>query len=181
MSDRTGVMYTDGEFIPLYDQPNIFKKTFGCDTERVIYKILFDKQDEIIARSIGIVKIIQVNDRFVDLELLEVDNNWSYKSNNEVVKEMSVVKDYLQSIGIMYIDWKYDNIGISRTDGKVKLFDFDVSGCVSPDNSSWTIEPPYYFAYKKATDAGMTTPADIDNFAFDNGFGLSNECKCCLL
>lgn len=181
MSERTGILYTkEGKFITLHDQPNIFRKIFGHNIEKVIYKILFNKQDEIIARSIGIVKIIQVTDEFVDLELLDIDIR-SCKTNNEIVNEMSNVKDYLQSIGIMYIDWKYDNIGISRVDGKVKLFDFDASGCVSPDKSMWTVEPLYYWAYENATTACMNTPIEIDNYAFNNGFRISKQCHCCII
>jgi hypothetical protein len=43
---------------------------------------------------------------------------------------MSNVKDFLQGLGIMYVDWKLDNIGKSLIDGKYKLFDFDASGLV---------------------------------------------------
>jgi hypothetical protein len=35
---------------------------------------------------------------------------------------MKNVKDFLQSLGIMYIDWKIDNIGVSNV-GAYKLFD----------------------------------------------------------
>ena len=55
--------------------PQIFplEKIFVDYVEKVIYKILFEKQDEIILRSIGIVKIVQVTEEFVDLELLDTD------------------------------------------------------------------------------------------------------------
>ena len=168
MSERTGILYSDkGEFITLHDQPNIFRKIFRHDIEKVIYKILLKKQDEIIARSIGIVNIIQITDEFVDLELLNTGIDIRhYISDNEIQNEMMNVKSYLQSLGIMYIDWKYDNMGISKIDGKVKLFDFDVSGYASLDKSIWTIEPLHYYSYNKAIDAGITHPIDIDNFAF---------------
>ena len=36
-------------------------------------------------------------------------------------------------------------------------------------------------AYKNATDAGITGPIKIDNFAFNNGLGISKQCQCCII
>ena len=81
---------------------------------------------------------------------------------------MKKVKDYLQSLGIMYIDWKIDQIGISK-DGKYKLFDFDVSGLIDLKTNEWIVEPLHFWSYNKAIDNGCTTPQEIDNFSFDYG------------
>jgi serine/threonine protein kinase len=44
-----------------------------------------------------------------------------------LISQALLAKNHLQTLGIMYIDWKPDNIGIDP-DGKYKLFDFDLSG-----------------------------------------------------
>ena len=88
----------------------------------------------------------------------------------EIKRVMSDVKSHLQSLGIMYIDWKLDNIGIS-SDGELKLFDFDVSGVINNESGEWIIEPPKYWSYKNAIKNGMENPVDIDNFLFNLTFG----------
>jgi serine/threonine protein kinase len=84
---------------------------------------------------------------------------------------MRGVKDYLQSLGIMYIDWKLDNIGINN-DSNLKLFDFDVSGMIDTNNGEWITKmaPPKYYSFNEAVKAGMITPIEIDNYAFELGF-----------
>ena len=79
------------------------------------------------------------------------------------------VKTYLQSLGIMYIDWKLDNIGISD-DGQIKLFDFDVSGLIDVKTNGWIKKPPMFWSYTTAVQNGAETPTEIDNYAFDIGF-----------
>ncbi len=44
-----------------------------------------------------------VNEQFVDMELLDTDTP---KNNEKMITTMSSVKDFLQNLGIMYIDWK---------------------------------------------------------------------------
>lgn len=79
------------------------------------------------------------------------------------------VKEYLQSLGIIYIDWKADNTGISD-DGEIKLFDFNASGLINTETKEWIIKPEEWWSYNKAIRYGMVTPIDIDNYAFDLGF-----------
>jgi len=180
MDTREGILYTiDGGYKPLVDSPNIFRKMINDNIETEIYKILLLNQDEIKKRSIGIVAIKELTDTSVDLELLDINlHGYSYA---DIRKEMSVVKDYLQSIGIMYIDWKPDNVGISHVDGKLKLFDFDASGRTNVDKTSWEIEAPAFFAYTKAVNAGMKTIVKIDNYAFDDGFHNTTKCHWCCM
>jgi len=180
ISPRPGLLYTaEGEHLELQNEPNIFRKMFGdnaynenneyCgDIEKKLYKILLDEQNKPETDSYGIVKIHKLTDSNVDIDLLETDID-DY-SERDVILEMLKVKDYLQSIGIMYIDWKYDNIGVSRLDGKLKLFDFDASGLTRPDKFTWDIQAPVWYAYKEAFNAGMKTPTEIDDYAFSNGF-----------
>ncbi|MDI9313033.1 MAG: hypothetical protein QM535_22675, partial [Limnohabitans sp.] len=108
-----------------------------------------------------------IGKNYIDMELLETD--MSLQDTNKIKNIMMNVKSYLQSLGIIYIDWKLDNIGISD-DGKIKLFDFDVSGLIDIATKEWIIEPPKYYSYNKAIQHGMVTPIDIDNYAFDIEF-----------
>ncbi len=80
----------------------------------------------------NIVEFYNITPEFIDMELLEtyqIKSSVIYTIFNDKpkIKEiMKPVKDFLQSLGIAYIDWKIDNIGIS--DGTYKLFDFNMCG-----------------------------------------------------
>lgn len=114
----------------------------------------------------NIIQIYGIGNDYVDMELLNTDIHRADMS--EIKKVMVDVKTHLQNLGIMYIDWKLDNIGVSE-DGQYKLFDFDVSGLTDIETKEWIIEPPKYWSYNKATQNGMISPTDIDNYAFDIG------------
>jgi serine/threonine protein kinase len=86
----------------------------------------------------------------------------------KLIETMKKVKDFLQSLGIMYIDWKPDNIGISK-DGTYKLFDFDVSGVIDLKTNKWIIEPLHYWNYNKSIENGCKTPQQIDDYSFNYG------------
>ena len=173
LSPCKGILYTiDGE-LKTFSKRNTFRKMINLNeshgrVEIRIYNWIQQNQDEIVSKSIGIVKIKELTDTSVDMELLNID--LSNFTDSFIKAEMSKVKDYLQSIGIMYIDWKYDNIGVSRLDGRLKLFDFDGSGLTNSCKSKWTITPQDWWIYKKAIIAGIHSPIEIDNYAFENGF-----------
>ena len=114
----------------------------------------------------NIVTFYEVNEKYIEME--ELNTNSTKFNKTEVIETMKKVKDYLQSLGIMYIDWKIDQIGISK-DGKYKLFDFDVSGLIDLKTNEWIVEPLHFWSYNKAIDNGCTTPQEIDNFSFDYG------------
>jgi serine/threonine protein kinase len=111
----------------------------------------------------NIVKIYEVANDYIKMEMLNID--LAGVNENEIKEKMIGVKNYLQSLGIMYIDWKLDNIGISE-DGELKLFDFNASGIIEP--TKWEIKPPEYYSYRKAIKNGMKTPLAIDNYSFEN-------------
>lgn len=111
----------------------------------------------------NIVKIYRVFDNYVDMELLPyLKNNYNF-NRNAIIKIMNDVRKHLHNLGISYIDWKYDNIGLDDY-GNYKLFDFDVSGVYN--NNKWIMEPPEYHQYIKAIKKGFNNPIDIDNYAF---------------
>ena len=112
----------------------------------------------------NIVTFYEINNNYIEMEELIMKT----KLNPEKVKEtMKNVKDFLQSLGIMYIDWKTDNIGITK-DGTYKLFDFDASGLVDLETNKWIIEPVEFWSYNNAIENGCKTPQEIDDYSFNH-------------
>ena len=113
----------------------------------------------------------QVNKDYVEMEKL---NTRAKKNQKKIINTMTIVKDFLQSLGIMYIDWKDDNIGIAK-DGTYKLFDFDASGLVHLKTNKWIVKPVEYWSYKKAIENGCKKPKQIDDFAFNYELIKNNQ------
>jgi serine/threonine protein kinase len=137
--------------------------------ETAIVKILMEHSNP------NIVKYYDINYRYVDMEELD-----TYKSNpsfldkppmtskelKKIQRVMLNVKDFLQGFGIMYVDWKFDNIGKSLIDGKYKLFDFDASGVIDLTTKKWKLKPIKFWSYKQAIKNGSKTPKEIDDWSF---------------
>lgn len=160
-------IYKDGEIIEVEDGNHVFKKVFdfsrsdlaeGSKAEFEIATILKNNPDP------NIVKYFDVNDKYVDMEELE-DLSENY-DHTVLVKQMRRVKRFLQGLGIMYIDWKLDNIGKGK-DGNYKLFDFDASGLLDLSSNTWEIEPLHYYNYNQAIKNGYKTPKEIDDWSFE--------------
>ena len=132
----------------------------------------------------NIVHYYDINTKYADME--QVD---TYKSNplylyenvmtsedlNEIIEVMSKVKDFLQSLGIMYVDWKFDNLGKSA-DGKYKLFDFDASGLIDLKTQQWKLKAnPIYWSYKEIIKNGAKTPKEIDDWSFNYNMIIVGE------
>ncbi len=148
-----------GEFTaePNILDKDIFRKMSKNGKEKKICEILMKHPHN------NIVKIHDVTNNYIEMELLNTSINPEDIVNIENV--MIEVKTYLHSLGIMYIDWKLDNIGIGD-DGQYKLFDFDTSGIIDIKTNEWIIDPPEYWSYNEAIKNGMESPVDIDNYAF---------------
>jgi serine/threonine protein kinase len=120
----------------------------------------------------NIVTFYEINDKYVEMEELDITTKLD---KNKLISIMEKVKDFLQSLGIMYIDWKPDNIGISK-DGIYKLFDFDVSGVIDLNNPNvWKVKPLEYYSYNKAIKNGITNPKEIDNYSFVKGLDINDK------
>lgn len=138
---------------------SIFRKMTTSNAELSIYRLL-KKLDHP-----NVVKIYYVGENYVDIE--KVDTNYRQKMNIEkMLLTIKKLKDFLQSNGIMYIDWKYDNFG--SVNDEYKLFDFDASGVINLHTMNWEIKPPEYFTYAKCLKTGITKPIDIDNYVYNN-------------
>lgn len=117
------------------------------------------------------VTFYDVNDRYLDMEELDSpQSNPEYYDNFEeeapiIIKAMMEVKDFLQNLGIMYIDWKYDNMAKGK-DGKYKSFDFDASGLVDLHTNKWKVNPPNYWSFNNAKQNKCKTPKQIDDWSF---------------
>ena len=110
----------------------------------------------------NIVKIYNVTYAYYDMELLYT----SETSPRDVTKYLMDAKKHLQELGILYIDWRTDNIGMA-SDGSYKLFDFDASGIIDLNSpNDWLYEPPEFNLYKKAMKNGYRFPIEIDDWIF---------------
>lgn len=118
----------------------------------------------------NIVKIYEVTDQYVKMELL--DSSVVPKIDARLRETMLDVKKFLQGLGIMYIDWKPDNIGLSKS-GQYKLFDFDASGIVDVKTGEWIHSPVKFYSYNLAVKNGCITPKEIDDYSFDNAFHVA--------
>jgi hypothetical protein len=135
----------------------IFRKTTKSVVEIEIVKRLMENPHT------NIVNIYAVTSNCIDMELL--DTNICNFSKDAIKAIMASVKQHLQALGIIYIDWKYDNVGVG-SDGELKLFDFDVSGIIDVATNIWIMEPAHYYAYNDAVKNGMKTAKEIDDYAF---------------
>jgi serine/threonine protein kinase len=144
-----------------YSDPPRENQLIAAENEYKIAKILIENPFP------NIVTFYNINKDYVEME--ELDITTSNKLNKkELIDTMRKTKDFLQSLGIMYIDWKPDNIGISK-DGTYKLFDFDVSGLIDLKTNEWIVKPLEYWNYNKAIENGFKTPKQIDDFSFEYG------------
>lgn len=166
------IIYDDGnieETSETYNGKHFFRKIFYYSNPPTENQINSAKAEIEIVRIImenphpNIATYYSVNEQFVDMELLDTDTP---KNNEKMITTMSGVKDFLQNLGIMYIDWKKDNIGVDAS-GNYKLFDFDCSGIINLKNNQWIIKPFEAWSYNNAISKGCKTPQQIDNWSFD--------------
>lgn len=150
-------------FRKLYPQ-----KRKGNDTrhiEKQIVEILMNNPHP------NIVTFYDVNDRYLDMEELDSPHSNpefydNFKDETLIIRKAMIdVKDFLQKLGIMYIDWKYDNIAKGK-DGNYKLFDFDASGIVDLHTNRWKVKPPNYWSFNSAKKKHCKTPKEIDDWSF---------------
>jgi serine/threonine protein kinase len=119
----------------------------------------------------NIVKIYRITDNYIDIELVKPISSDTEYDKNILISDAQLAKSHLQSLGIIYIDWKPDNMGIGA-DGKYKVFDFNLSGIITAsDSNKWKLRPsPLSWSYRQAIANGLNDPTKIDDFAFDINF-----------
>jgi len=147
---------------------------YSNNVERTIIKILMEHSHP------NIVNYYELSDDYITMEQVNSEkSNPLYKpmTNEEIIEiqqTMSRVKDFLQGLGIMYVDWKYDNLGKSL-DGAYKLFDFDASGLIDLASKEWILKPQHYWSYNEAIKNGALTPKEIDDWSFN--YNMIEECN----
>jgi hypothetical protein len=160
-----------------YDGKSFFRKNYGKPNMFLVYSI---KMELAIVKILmehphpNIVYYYDINTKYVDMEQVDTHkSNLLYKhvmtreDLNEIIEVMSKVKDFLQALGIMYVDWKFDNMGKS-VDGKYKLFDFDASGIIDLKTQQWKLKAnSIYWSYNEAIKNGAQTPKEIDDWSFN--------------
>lgn len=112
-----------------YEGKDFFRKMLSSIVEPKIATILQKNPHP------NIVSIYRITDRYIDMEELQYLKGNISLHKKGLLDAMNSAKDHLQSLGIMYIDWKPDNVGIT-TDGIYKLFDFDGSGITNADKKN---------------------------------------------
>ena len=125
----------------------------------------------------NIVHFYDVTNKYIDMEKLDMilDDLPDTEKRNKIIETMREVKTFLQKNGIMYIDWKWDNIGKSQKEGTYKLFDFDSSGLIDMNTGKWIIQPTISGNYIFAEKEKKTTPQEIDDWAFEYNIVLNTD------
>lgn len=159
-----------------------FKKIFPITTTRSMEELNHTKLAETtIAKNImtnpykhpNIVDFFVVNEKYILMEELKPLDTEDLSINmNKIIESMNRARVFLQSLGIMYIDWKLDNIGKNKDD-IYKLFDFDASGLIDLNTNEWIIEPMNFFSYRNSKERNCKIPQEIDNWCFE--YNLMNN------
>ena len=147
---------------------NFFRKYGVGISEHAICEILKNNPHP------NIVKIYRITDSYIDIELLNPMTTEKDYDKKTLISAALLAKNHLQSLGIMYIDWKPDNMGVDA-DGKYKLFDFDMSGITTSNGKKWKRSPSTLsWSYRQAIANGLKDPKKIDDFTFDINFNREN-------
>lgn len=153
-SAASRMMDEDGDIYDIITDWPLFRKTKPDENEKRIARMIQAHPHP------NIVNIYHVCDKYIDMELV---NTTVLKYNKQDIERAHA---YFLKHGVVYMDWKPDNFG-TDLDGITKVFDFNSAGIFDIHTSEWILEPPYYWAYDKAIDAGMVSPRDIDRFTFE--------------
>lgn len=146
---------------------NFFRKYGGSTSEHEICEILKKHPHP------NIVNVYRITDSYIDIEEVTPTIFIKYDKQKLISAALSA-KMHLQSLGIMYIDWKPDNMGVDAA-GTYKLYDFDASGITNVSNSKkWRLKPSTYWSYRQALANGLKDPKEIDDFAFEINFIRKN-------
>jgi serine/threonine protein kinase len=162
MSSKSLLYTRDGKIVPLnslHGKKPFFRKEAVNEREITIATLLRKNPHP----NIVTFYTISPKRRYIDMEMLDTKKTIPKK---KLISTLSSVKDHLQSLGIMYIDWKPDQVGLTP-DGTIKLFDFDVSGTIDTKTKKWILPPPtIMWSYRQADARGLTDPYEIDDYAF---------------
>ena len=178
-AEKIDETYDGRPFFRKYGPPRTLNHVYSKKLETSIVQILMDHPHP------NIVNYYDITDDYITMEQVITQKSdpsyvglepTSYDDLIEIQQVMAKVKDHLQGLGIMYIDWKFDNLAKSE-DGTYKLFDFDASGLIDLLSKECILEPQHYWNYNEAIKNGCITPKEIDDWGFnyniiEDGFKL---------
>ena len=125
----------------------------------------------------NIISIYDIKKNYIDLEILR-PLPIGVSKHKKFISMMKKMKQHLHKLGIMYIDWKFNNIGVDKH-GTYKLHDFDASGIIKKTNpTKWLLKPPYIRQYATSQAHNCRTPLEIDNCSFDMYIMGKKTCNC---
>lgn len=161
--DFTGIQSHLDENAKTFDGKPFFRKMTLNNAEKRIASILKYNPHP------NIVSIYDVSFDHIDIELVNPIYDITYENKTKIQETFRDVKSHLQTLGIIYMDWKYDNIGVSQ-DGEFKLFDFDCSGIASLNQKEklWELAPFNGHAYRKCKEMEIISPFEMDNFTYQH-------------
>jgi hypothetical protein len=105
----------------------------------------------------NIVRIYAATPEKIDMELVRPVDDVDFS-------QLELAKEHMQNLGISYMDWKIDNVGIGRN-GKLKVYDFD-SSCLFDGNTFTHLPNNIGFRHANARKNGYVTPRNINNASF---------------
>jgi serine/threonine protein kinase len=149
-----------GEYLAVEDGKDVFRKILS-QKENNEYDIVNFLMNFPEYKEHNIVTIYELTPEYIDME--DLATYFTKSDIDKYIEAMRKAKDYLQSLGIMYLDWKEDNIGKSQ-DGNYKLFDFDAAGIANLETNKWIIEPIYLNSYGRKKNL---PPKALDDFLFE--------------
>jgi serine/threonine protein kinase len=168
----------DWEKVPLNEtyrgKPFFRKPTNEDDREYVIAKVIKEFPHP------NIVKIYRVTPEYIDMELVSHEPPTKEELHANI-EQLRSAKEHMHKHGIVYIDWKPDNIG-RQPNGKLKIFDFNLSALFEGD--TWRLSKPRYsYVFRKAESAGMKTPVATDDWIFNKYIEphILNKVRSCIL
>ena len=131
-----------------------FRKEYPWPIERAIANILLANPHP------NIVQIYRIGPTYIDMELLR-----PLAKKDLDPTQFQEAKRHLQKLGIAYMDWKMDNVGLGA-DGLQKVYDFNMSGIYDVGSNVFTMEPMQGIQWKAAAAKGYTRPTNMNNSAF---------------
>jgi serine/threonine protein kinase len=155
---------TRKKFKKYFDIPDIKKENYEDIItkkiiEQTVAKIIYDNPNK------NIVSIYNVTNDFIEMDELDT----KYLAIPDIY-ELILAKRFLQSKGIIYIDWSYSNIGVDPN-GVFKIFDFSKAGLINTSKpDEWIVEPVKSLSYNNAVSNGYNHPLAIDDYCFTKVF-----------
>jgi serine/threonine protein kinase len=152
---------------------DVFRKVLSLDdpSHMTEYEIAMRIYENPQLNLVRILNIVKNDDKcYYDMEMLDD----TYKPYKEYKQSLHDAIDQLHKLNVVYIDVKSDNIGFSTTDNRFKLFDFDCSGIVDPqDPKKWLTEPTEAYMYKKLVhlEDSLTSLFELDERAIIVSYG----------